>query len=546
MFVRVSKIPVDASGNTSRLYQDYVRAGRNGLKPFLGPMTGDKAFWEERAQGAAIDRGSSWSAVVDDVRALSERCGSDPAILQKLDRARDDRVHFVVTGQQPGVLGGPLLTLYKVLTAVALAERLEALLGTACVPLYWCGSDDTDFREIRSLHLVTTDAAPLSAELPQESHPAGLPVGDIESRWNLRLWQGIRDFAAAFDAQRAEVVDGFIEAGADHGEIAARVICHLLGGRVAIVDGRSSAVRRHARDVFARYVRDEEDIKRMVREGGERLDAGGYHAQISTGSDSGVFLMEDGRRKTVSPDNRAALVEAVEQDVARCSPGVVLRNLIQDYTFQPLAAVLGPAEIAYRAQISSLYDAFAIARPVDFPRLSATFVPSVLRELLEGADSTGDPLTVDAVGLIRDPAACTRQVYSASVPASVSRAAEAFRKTVEGAVKEFANAADDELSDQLRGRIRARLKDVESRVMQTMETVEAAGKRAAVERWPFLPELGALFRPEDKLQERYYSCLVPFLFGGSDADASSLIAMAEDYMDELLDGDVGHILYSTQ
>src|SRR5262245_44128475 len=43
----------------------------------------------------------------------------------------------VVTGQQPGAVGGPLLVLYKVATAVALARRLAARRRAPVVPLFW-------------------------------------------------------------------------------------------------------------------------------------------------------------------------------------------------------------------------------------------------------------------------------------------------------------------------------------------------------------------------------------------------------------------------
>ena len=47
---------------------------------------------------------------------------------------------IVVTGQQPGFLGGPLYTLYKVATTIALA-RSRSLAGKPTVPVFWSGDD---------------------------------------------------------------------------------------------------------------------------------------------------------------------------------------------------------------------------------------------------------------------------------------------------------------------------------------------------------------------------------------------------------------------
>ena len=56
----------------------------------------------------------------------------------------------VVAGQQPGLFGGPLYTLYKALTAIAFARDLEAKTGVPAVPIFWIASDDHDFEECES------------------------------------------------------------------------------------------------------------------------------------------------------------------------------------------------------------------------------------------------------------------------------------------------------------------------------------------------------------------------------------------------------------
>ncbi|MCP5106082.1 MAG: bacillithiol biosynthesis BshC, partial [bacterium] len=56
----------------------------------------------------------------------------------------------VVTGQQIGLLGGPLYTVYKVLGAAHLAGKLN---GNA---VYWLETNDADFNEIN--HIDYLDA----------------------------------------------------------------------------------------------------------------------------------------------------------------------------------------------------------------------------------------------------------------------------------------------------------------------------------------------------------------------------------------------------
>jgi len=57
----------------------------------------------------------------------------------------------VVTGQQVGILGGPIYTFYKALTAVLLAERLEKEASGRVVPIFWMETSDADFSEINRI-----------------------------------------------------------------------------------------------------------------------------------------------------------------------------------------------------------------------------------------------------------------------------------------------------------------------------------------------------------------------------------------------------------
>ena len=74
---------------------------------------------------------------------------------QRLGQLFDDGALCVTTGQQPGLLTGPLFTVYKALTAVALARKLAPILDRPVVPVFWVGGDDHDFAEANHLHLLT-------------------------------------------------------------------------------------------------------------------------------------------------------------------------------------------------------------------------------------------------------------------------------------------------------------------------------------------------------------------------------------------------------
>jgi bacillithiol biosynthesis cysteine-adding enzyme BshC len=536
-------LPLRSVGDNNKLYVDYAEDPQSTAGGSLQGFAADVSVWRGLAatvrEEAARKRGPIWEDVIQDVLKTSDRAGTSRLLLQKLEMARDQSVLFVITGQQPGLLGGPLLTVYKALTAIAFADWLEDRLSTPVIPLFWIAADDTDFAEIRSLFIVSPDMSPLSTSLSDKAHHPGLPVGDIKVEFASESWAGVSTFIQAFpngDCVR-EWTDRALSRTRDHAEVFAKIVSALAGGKLVFVDGRSGPVRRCSKRLMSDYVDREEDVKKMVIAQGERLRQIGYHAQLSPGMDSGIFLLEDGKRHSVPPDRIADLRDAMEHSIESCSPGVILRNLVQDYVFRPIAVVLGPAETAYRAQIADAYRSFNIPRPSVIPRLTATYIPPPLAELLSGSDADGYET------LIREPSRFAAAMYERCIPARVRSAVEAYADQVTRAADDMRRAVDGTIPAKMQKRLAGRLADIQRRAEQLGDIGSEAGKLLALERHPHLAHLGAAMRPDDKPQERVLSCLVPFLFAGERA----MLAIREAsrrHLAELMDGTPCHIVYS--
>ena len=63
---------------------------------------------------------------------------------------------MVVTGQQAGLLGGPLFSLSKMVGAAKWAAKLRAE-GVPAVAIFWVATEDHDFDEIASCTVCTND-----------------------------------------------------------------------------------------------------------------------------------------------------------------------------------------------------------------------------------------------------------------------------------------------------------------------------------------------------------------------------------------------------
>ena len=540
----LAKTDLESAGGQNRISLDFCAHPSRGLPPFLPGVCPRGPGWADvvgRVETACRgENGDTWREVVEEIVSLSLRLGTHDDVIEKVRAAGRREAFFVVTGQQPGALGGPLLALYKASTAVAVAAVLENALSRPFVPLYWCGGDDTDFHEVRGLSLLTRNSTPISTTIAQQGHRPGLPVGEIEREWLDQVWKNIRPFVDEFENGDfvAQALDDAFASARDHGEHAAAVLVRLVGGEIAVVDGRSPAVRRHAQRVILEYLRSEEEIIRLVVDEGRRLERSGYHAQLAMGEDSGIFLVENGVRKNVRRDLRSILVEAARTAVERCSPGVVARNLVQDAVFKPVAVVLGPAEIAYRAQMGVLYGRFGIAVPCPVPRLTATFLSPALAEMVGNE-------TVSAVTLLlKNPGEFARSVSERMLPVALRGAARELDRRVAEAADAFSRAVDTSAPPRAASRVKARIADLRNRSALAAASAAEVGRAIALERWPFLTDLVSLLKPEGKPQERSLSALVPFLFGGASA-ARDVRGVTADYVDDLLDGRASHIVYSS-
>ncbi|MDZ7639143.1 MAG: bacillithiol biosynthesis BshC [Bryobacterales bacterium] len=90
------------------------------------------------------------------VQALASQNPGSPL----LDKLSLDGTVAIATGQQVGYLGGPAYTIFKALTAVRVAESMEAG-GVPAVPVFWLASEDHDLAEVDHAWLFDGDRQPV-------------------------------------------------------------------------------------------------------------------------------------------------------------------------------------------------------------------------------------------------------------------------------------------------------------------------------------------------------------------------------------------------
>jgi len=311
----------------------------------------------------------------------------------------------VVTGQQTGLFGGPLYTIFKAWGAILHARAIETATGAPCVPVFWVASDDHDFAEAATHTWLDSTGAARTVTIAESPAESGLPM-----------------YARPFAAERiAPFIDTYAASVApsdflDEQVAFLRACCHesatwesafvrltlrLLGdeGLVPLAP-RLGFMRRRAMPVIQKDIESRGAFSRMLVASSERLNAAGAQGLTihRKGDEANFFVAVDGIRgkarwaserlevthpasgaplASFSPAECAALLGA---EPGRFSPNAALRPLVQDAALPTAAYIAGPAEMIYHAQIGCLYQPCGVFRPLVLPRPSALLVePRIAR-----------------------------------------------------------------------------------------------------------------------------------------------------------------------
>jgi hypothetical protein len=148
------------------------RRGRAGELPqwFVTPPS-TAAGWQSYARDVIASVPPDW------LDRVGPAIAARGAAADRLARSANGKGLVVTTGQQPGLFGGPLMTLAKALTARALADVLEQTTGLPVAPVFWAATDDADFAETASVSLALDGGA--RALMLEQRTPAGVPSSRV-------------------------------------------------------------------------------------------------------------------------------------------------------------------------------------------------------------------------------------------------------------------------------------------------------------------------------------------------------------------------------
>ncbi len=317
------------------------------------------------------------------LHAANRALGAAPLSLDNARALAAPDVFAVACGQQPGFATGPLYTLLKAATTIALARRLTQQLGVRCVPLFWIASDDHDLPEIEGCALL--DAHAELRRFRVDLGPAGPPaarlcVPEAAPAVFEQLAAALPD-GPHLERVRAELAP---RAGERWPDWFGRTLLRLFASSGLVV-----FEPRHVADLLLPLLLRELEaparVPAALQAGARALAQRGLSAPLRTDLPSAVFHVEQNRRRRVAPgrDDARALCERARGEPDALSGDAGLRAILQALILPAPVVTGGPGELAYWLQLSEAFDLLEAPRPVFVPRTHATLVEPRVRRASE-------------------------------------------------------------------------------------------------------------------------------------------------------------------
>lgn len=388
-----------------------------------------------------------------------------------LERLKDPQVLVVTTGQQPGLLTGPLYTIHKALSAVALARLCQAKWNRPVVPVFWAAGGDHDFAEGNHASWIGADGntvtmtlrerAPDAPLTPLYREPVGPEIAPVLDRLALDLAQ------TEFGDQVMELFRRWYRPEANLAESCAHVIAELLAPfGVLVFDATHPAVKRAQVPHLLKALERSDRLDRALAERHARLSAEGKDPGVTVGDGATLVMFEgaQGRdrmmartpgfqtRRSQEQLSLAEVEKFAAQEPGRFSPNVLLRPAIESALLPTVAYLAGPGELRYWALAEAIFPILDIPRQKPLPRWSGIMVDArvdrvlakynaSLEELIEPGQKlearvVRDQLPPEARQALADLRAAISSNYEA-----LAKAAAVIDPTIEKPIRNLANQA---------------------------------------------------------------------------------------------------------
>lgn len=371
-------IPFAATHSFADLVLDYLNDDEK-LKPFYNYSLSVEGFKQAIAnrKSKPVNRNVLVEVIAKQYAGISEK--SEP-LKTNIELLKSENTFTVTTGHQLNIFTGPLYFIYKIFSAINLAEQLKKDFSeNNFVPVYWMASEDHDFAEINHINVFDKK---IEWQQDKKGATGNIPTVSIrETLSDLKTILGESENAK-------NILSVFEKAYLENENLAdaMRYLVNELFGKYGLIvlDASDKKLKQLFIPVVKKDLLEKVSFKEVTATTQKlnELYKSQVHARLIN-----LFYMQDGMRERIEfvnevynilntdvTFNEAALLTELENHPENFSPNVILRPVYQETILPNIAYVGGGAEVSYWMQYKSMFEAFGTFFPILVLRDSVQFI----------------------------------------------------------------------------------------------------------------------------------------------------------------------------
>ncbi len=375
--MEASCISYKETGFFSPTVIDYIE-NRADLQPFYGHRPDMDGFAELLKNKKVVADREILHRVLSKQYSHNEQEGNSKFKIQNsklvadnIDLLKVENTYTITTGHQLNIFAGPLYFLYKIATAIKLAQQLKAAHPDKnFVPVYWMASEDHDFAEINY-----TNIGGKKVHWWYEASGATGRINPDTMRQALNQYKGVLGMEG-----HAEEVAEIVETAYtkfDKLADATRYLVNALFGEygLVIIDADDHEFKKQFAPIIEQDIISQNSFKNITATN-QQLQKLGVHIQVNPREINFFYLKDSLRERVVFEQSsyqvmnteisftEAELKAEIANYPERFSPNVVMRPLYQECILPNIAYIGGGAEVVYWLELKSNFDFYGIDFPI--------------------------------------------------------------------------------------------------------------------------------------------------------------------------------------
>ncbi|MBS4189120.1 bacillithiol biosynthesis cysteine-adding enzyme BshC [Bacillus sp. FJAT-49705] len=364
----------------------------------------DQLEYEKRLN-ELMGRSFMRSELANHIEQYMENFPTSNQVRASLKKLRQSNSTVVIGGQQAGILTGPLYSIHKIISIIALAKQKEQELNTPVVPVFWIAGEDHDYQEVN--HVYVDKDHKLEKKIYPEKVRDKRMVSYISLDHDQCLtWveEIIQSFGETEHTKKLlDCLESAIRKSNSFVDFFAHIIMQLFKeSGLLIIDSGDNKLRTLEREFFIKQINNFKEITKSVKDQQVELNKSDFPSAIEMSNNAvNLFYYDNEHNERILLEydetkevfygkdgliqfSMEKMLELAGEFPDKLSNNVVTRPIMQEWLFPTLAFIAGPGEIAYWAELKKAFELFSLKMPPIVPRLNITILDrSIERDLKE-------------------------------------------------------------------------------------------------------------------------------------------------------------------